>query len=221
MGSKTRSEVVDSRGEIIRYYPEVPEVLKKLANDGIILAVASRTSEIKGANQLLKLFDWDQYFKYKEIYPGSKVTHFNKIKKDSGVSFKDMIFFDDEQRNIRDLTQHGVVSILVKNGVSFKVIEEGLLQFRKGLKSLWIVSIVDGSFSTSSDKHRLNLSSSKCLNGQPLSDKGPTVELNTTSALANYATEAGVWSENVLRPQTRYTPDTWPYRSFAALLEPG
>nr|CAD7576428.1 unnamed protein product [Timema californicum] len=58
-----------------------------------------------------------------------------RIKKDSGVSFKDMIFFDDEQRNIRDLTQHGVVSILVKNGVSFKVIEEGLLQFRKGLKS--------------------------------------------------------------------------------------
>nr|CAD7394900.1 unnamed protein product [Timema cristinae] len=128
------NEVVDSRGEIIRYYPEVPEVLKKLANDGFILAVASRTSEIKGANQLLKLFDWDQYFKYKEIYPGSKVTHFNKIKKDSGVSFKDMIFFDDEQRNIRDLTQHGVVSILVKNGVNFKVIEEGLLQFRKGLK---------------------------------------------------------------------------------------
>nr|CAD7576427.1 unnamed protein product [Timema californicum] len=74
----TRSEVVDSRGGIIRYYPEVPEVLKKLANDGFILAVASRTSEIKGANQLLKLFDWDQYFKYKEIYPGSKVTHFNK-----------------------------------------------------------------------------------------------------------------------------------------------
>lgn len=40
-----------------------------------------------------------------------------------------MIFFDDEQRNIRDLTELGVLSILVKNGVNNNVIKEGLDKF--------------------------------------------------------------------------------------------
>lgn len=53
-------------------------MLQTLHDEGYTLAVASRTSEIKGANQLLQLFDWDKYFSYKEIYPGCKVTHFNK-----------------------------------------------------------------------------------------------------------------------------------------------
>jgi magnesium-dependent phosphatase 1 len=54
----------------------VPEVLEYLKNEGISVAAASRTSEIKGANQLLDLFGWNKYFKYKEIYPGCKLNHF-------------------------------------------------------------------------------------------------------------------------------------------------
>lgn len=42
-----------------------------------------------------------------------------------------MLFFDDEQRNISDLTAHGVVSILVPNGVNRKVLSEGLAEFAK------------------------------------------------------------------------------------------
>lgn len=56
----------------------MPDILKQLSNEGYELGVASRTSEIQGAKQLLNLFNWDKYFKYKEIYPGSKVTHFSK-----------------------------------------------------------------------------------------------------------------------------------------------
>lgn len=55
--------------------------------------------------------------------------YFSRIKNASGVEYKDMIFFDDEQRNISDLNKVGVLSILVKDGVTHKVIEEGLKQF--------------------------------------------------------------------------------------------
>lgn len=72
------NDVVDSRGQIIQYYKEVPDVLKHLYEAGYELGVASRTSEIQGAKQLLNLFNWDKYLKYKEIYPGCKVTHFSK-----------------------------------------------------------------------------------------------------------------------------------------------
>lgn len=52
-----------------------------------------------------------------------------RIKKASGVDFKDMLFFDDEHRNIVDLTKLGVLSILVKDGVSHSVIKQGLEKF--------------------------------------------------------------------------------------------
>lgn len=66
------------QGRKIKCYNEVPEVLKRLHSEGYILTVASRTSEIDGANQLIKLYGWDKYFSIFEIYPGSKITHFNK-----------------------------------------------------------------------------------------------------------------------------------------------
>lgn len=40
-----------------------------------------------------------------------------------------MIFFDDEDRNIRDISNLGVVSIFVKNGVTKQVIESGISKY--------------------------------------------------------------------------------------------
>jgi magnesium-dependent phosphatase 1 len=51
------------------------------------------------------------------------------LKKQSGIAFKDMLFFDDEHRNIHDLERHGVTSVLVERGVTMKVIEQGLKIF--------------------------------------------------------------------------------------------
>ncbi|XP_029422683.1 magnesium-dependent phosphatase 1 isoform X2 [Nannospalax galili] len=48
--------VRDRRGQNIRLYPEVPEVLEQLHGLGVPVAAASRTGEIAGANQLLELF---------------------------------------------------------------------------------------------------------------------------------------------------------------------
>ncbi|XP_066261815.1 magnesium-dependent phosphatase 1-like [Euwallacea similis] len=128
---KQNGSVVDTYGAAVKYYLEVPEVLRKLTELGYEIGIASRTSEIKAANQLLDLFGWNKYIKYKEIFPGCKVTHFNNIKKHSKREYDEMLFFDDESRNIRDLNQVGVVSILVRNGVTMHVVEQGIKNYVK------------------------------------------------------------------------------------------
>ncbi|XP_045601335.1 magnesium-dependent phosphatase 1 [Procambarus clarkii] len=133
---KKDGHIVDARSKRVKCYKEVPNVLKWLHDEGYILAAASRTGEVDGANQLLKLFDWDKYFTYKEIYPGCKVNHFQRIKAKSGYNFSEMIFFDDEHRNKIDLDAIGVLTILVDDGVNEELIRRGLQEFsvnqRKG-----------------------------------------------------------------------------------------
>ena len=71
-------KVEDYRRQLVEHYKDTPEILKRLHGEGYTLAVASRTGATDDANSLLKLFDWDKYFTYKEIYPGSKVAHFKR-----------------------------------------------------------------------------------------------------------------------------------------------
>lgn len=73
-----KGQVLDRYNKKVKYYSEVPKVLEWLHGKGYVLAAVSRTGEIQGANQLLALFDWDKYFTYKEIYPGCKITHFER-----------------------------------------------------------------------------------------------------------------------------------------------
>jgi len=129
--NKQSKRVTDKNGRITDPYPEATNILKELKNSGFILGVASRTTEIKGAKILVQTLGWNEYFSYKEIYPGCKVTHFESLSRDSKVDLRDMLFFDDEQRNIRDLTQKGVVSIFIESGVSTEIIYAGLKKFAK------------------------------------------------------------------------------------------
>lgn len=47
------------------------------------------------------------------------------------MEFKDIIFFDDEGRNIRDVSELGVLSIMVKNGITKELVKDGLKMFAK------------------------------------------------------------------------------------------
>ncbi|XP_033044383.1 magnesium-dependent phosphatase 1 isoform X1 [Trachypithecus francoisi] len=123
--------VRDRRGQDVRLYPEVPEVLKRLQSLGVPGAAASRTSEIEGANQLLELFDLIRYFVHREIYPGSKVTHFERLQQKTGIPFSQMIFFDDERRNIVDVSKLGVTCIHIQNGMNLQILSQGLETFAK------------------------------------------------------------------------------------------
>lgn len=73
-----KGQIVDRWNKKVKPYKEAAEILKELHAEGYAIAVASRTGEINGANQLLNLYDWDKYITYKEIYPGSKINHFER-----------------------------------------------------------------------------------------------------------------------------------------------
>lgn len=121
--------MLDSRQRSVTCYKEVPALLHELHSSGYKLAVASRTAETEGANQLISLFDWDKYFSFKEIYPGCKKEHFKKFRTKSGIEYNDMLFFDDENRNITDIRSLGVTCVWVENGITRAVVQQGLRRF--------------------------------------------------------------------------------------------
>ena len=45
-----------------------------------------------------------------------------------------MLFFDDENRNIRDIANLGACAVLISKGVSMKAVQDGLLQFTSKYK---------------------------------------------------------------------------------------
>lgn len=55
--------------------------------------------------------------------------YFNRISKDSGIKFEDMLLFDDEQPNLNDGRELGIISILVPKGLDLKILKDGLLLY--------------------------------------------------------------------------------------------
>jgi magnesium-dependent phosphatase 1 len=71
------------------------------------------------------------YFDYVQIFPGSKTQHFTRIHQASGVSYDDMIFFDDEARNINVQTELGVTFCLVRDGMTKEEVDRGVREWRR------------------------------------------------------------------------------------------
>lgn len=69
------------------------------------------------------------YFDHLQIYPGTKTTHFQRIHRDSGVAYEEMLFFDDESRN-KNVEVLGVTMRLVRDGVTRDEIDEGVKSWR-------------------------------------------------------------------------------------------
>ena len=118
--------VLDDDQRRIMLYPDVKPILDKLNSRNIQLAVASRTGAPDWADELMQLFDIKKYFQHFEIYPGSKINHFKSLQQKTGLKYNDMIFFDDEYRNIEEVGQLGVEVVFVEDGVDIALVEEYL-----------------------------------------------------------------------------------------------
>jgi magnesium-dependent phosphatase 1 len=131
--------VTDRFSEKFGFYDEVPSILSHLRDNDIKVGAASRTHAPHIARELLRLLhvmDVEgkkrkaiDYFDHMEIYPGSKLWHFNKLQEATGFRYEDMLFFDDEARN-REVEQLGVKMCLVRDGINKAEIDRGVKEWR-------------------------------------------------------------------------------------------
>jgi magnesium-dependent phosphatase 1 len=110
-------KLLDSSGDWIRLYDDVIEILENLKAHKKFIVAASRTYQPVWAQDLLHLFDIDKYFDLKEIYPTGKTKHFKRIQNHFRLPYSEMVFFDDEHRNIDEVGRLGVESVFVTNGI--------------------------------------------------------------------------------------------------------
>jgi magnesium-dependent phosphatase 1 len=138
--SSDHNSAKDRFGETLAFYDEVPSILYSLRERGIKIGAASRTSAPDLGREMLRLLHVADiegkkkkaidYFDHLEIYPGSKITHFTKLQRATGLRFEDMLFFDDESRN-RNVESLGVTMCLVRDGVTKEEINKGIREWRK------------------------------------------------------------------------------------------
>ena len=93
------------------------------------MALASRTEQPAWAQQLIELLGIARYFRNSEIYPSSKLEHFAALREATKVEYQQMLFFDDEQRNITEINSLGVCCIHVTQGLNHQLFRQGLDRF--------------------------------------------------------------------------------------------
>ncbi|KAK9238267.1 magnesium-dependent phosphatase-1 [Lipomyces kononenkoae] len=133
--SKTENAIVDRYGSEMAFYNDVPAIIAHLKQSGIKVAAASRTCAPDVAKKMLSLLHIGgtraiDYFDVLEIYPGSKITHFNFIQKQTGIEYRDMLFFDDETRNKEVEHRLGVKFMFVTEGVTWKLYHQAIEDWR-------------------------------------------------------------------------------------------
>lgn len=64
------------------------------------------------------------------VRSGSKTTHFARLQKQTGLSYDEMLFFDDEARN-KNVEELGVVMYLVRDGVTRDVVDRCVREWRR------------------------------------------------------------------------------------------
>lgn len=121
--------VLDSRADQIRLFDDVVPILDQLDQLRIPIAIASRTHQPGWARELLDLLGIEHRFAFAQIYPEAKFSHFAAIQDDSGVAYEEMMFFDDEMRNIHDITQLGVHCVHVREGITQEVFDQSMTAF--------------------------------------------------------------------------------------------
>lgn len=102
-----------------------------------IIAWVSCTDEPKWAQECLQKFRTAQGLAIKEVAHASQIfiddkqSHFRNLKKEyPHIEYSEMLFFDNEYRNIRTVAKLGVKCVHCEDGVTKEAWEQGLALFR-------------------------------------------------------------------------------------------
>ena len=124
-------------------FENVSKILKTLKenclNESQHLAIASRAYQKKQALIAFKEFGWSEYFSSIQIYYDddfdSKIVHLKKISEELSITnCQQILFFDDEPKNIRETTSIGVLAHRVSNGLNKSELFTGLKKFNDNQK---------------------------------------------------------------------------------------
>ena len=137
------SEIIDKHGYSFKPFKHVTQILKTLRENCLgeegHLAIASRSSTKDLAMEAIQMYGWTSYLSSFQIYPRSKDTHMKQIQKElKFADFNQVLFFDDDQKNVRPTKDLGVLPFLVNqvDGLNLHAICDGLSQFnRKMIKN--------------------------------------------------------------------------------------
>ena len=110
--------IIDSNNKKLTFYSEVPNILNTLrycaSKSNSRMAVASRTPTYEAAKQLLELYEWLNHFECLQMFTDTKVKHIKNISEELSVVDKnDILFFDDEEKNIKETSPLGITAILL------------------------------------------------------------------------------------------------------------
>lgn len=129
--SQTLSGPADRYGRVVTLYEGVSSILEWCTENEVTMALASRTEAPDWARQLLNMLGISDRFIYQEIFPSSKTVHFKNLQESTDFNYHNMLFFDDEMRNIHEVGELGVTSVYVENGLNVPLFENGLAKWRK------------------------------------------------------------------------------------------
>lgn len=135
--------IIDQDGQYMTQYSQVSKVLYTLRHhclkkDGY-MAIASRTSLRNEAIQLLELYGWLQYFDAYEMHSGSKCVHISEIIRElKNLNNSQILFFDDDPRNIFDTQRLGLTGYELDErlGVTVDDIIKGFQKFEDKYENL-------------------------------------------------------------------------------------
>ncbi|KAL2343839.1 hypothetical protein Fmac_005124 [Flemingia macrophylla] len=122
-------------------FPQTRGILHALKHQRVDVAIASKSPTPDIATTFLDKLSIRSMFVAEEIFYSwtHKTDHFQRIHSKTGVPYNSMLFFDDDNNNIKErqsqISKVGVTSILVGNGVNLGAFRDGLTKFSQNSKA--------------------------------------------------------------------------------------
>jgi magnesium-dependent phosphatase 1 len=134
-------DLLDKAGNPVRLLGISAEILHELKNNSALthikVAWVSCTDEPEWADECLRKFTTSggqalsQIVDSSQIFKSNKQKHFQNLRRQyPDIGFEEMLFFDNEYGNIRNVSQLGVKCYYCEDGMTQQAWEEGLRMFR-------------------------------------------------------------------------------------------